>query len=97
MRHSAKDLATRDVVSRCMTMENTEGRGRWQGQRRHLPASRSLESGSANERLPGIFRKRQDLPPVSDVTREPIRCCDVHYNMAAFRPTTGAKCSTRHG
>ena len=44
---SAKDLASRDVVSRCMTMEIREGRGVGKKQGPHLPAPRPSRSGRA--------------------------------------------------
>jgi succinate dehydrogenase / fumarate reductase flavoprotein subunit len=42
---SAKDLASRDVVSRSMTMEIREGRGVGKNKRPHLPASGPSRSG----------------------------------------------------
>ncbi|KAF1854863.1 hypothetical protein Lal_00045156, partial [Lupinus albus] len=42
---SAKDLASRDVVSRCMTLEIREGRGVGRRKGSHLPASRPSRSG----------------------------------------------------
>ena len=44
---TAKDLASRDVVSRCMTIEIREGRGRRPEQGPHLPAPRPSRSGGA--------------------------------------------------
>jgi len=78
---SAKDLASRDVVSRAMTMEIREGRG--VGPKKdhiylhldHLPADLLAE------RLPGISETAAIFAGV-DVTKEPIPCLPtVHYNM----------------
>ena len=78
---SAKDLASRDVVSRAMTMEIRDGRGVGKGQDHiylhldHLPAE------LLNERLPGISETAAIFAGV-DVTKEPIPVLPtVHYNM----------------
>ena len=76
-----KDLASRDVVSRCMTIEIREGRG--VGDRNdhihlhldHLPAD------TLAERLPGISESARIFAGV-DLTKEPIPVLPtVHYNM----------------
>lgn len=81
---SAKDLASRDVVSRAMTMEIREGRG--VGPKKdhiylhldHLPADLLAE------RLPGISETAAIFSGV-DVTKEPIPCLPtVHYNMGGI-------------
>ena len=81
---SAKDLASRDVVSRAMTMEIREGRG--VGPKKdhiylhldHLPADLLAE------RLPGISETASIFAGV-DVTKEPIPCLPtVHYNMGGI-------------
>lgn len=78
---NAKDLASRDVVSRAMTIEIREGRG--VGPRKdhcylklhHLPAE-ILKS-----RLPGISETAEIFAGV-DVTKDPIPVLPtVHYNM----------------
>ncbi|THD22722.1 Succinate dehydrogenase [ubiquinone] flavoprotein subunit mitochondrial [Fasciola hepatica] len=78
---NAKDLASRDVVSRSMTIEIREGRG--VGPRKdhiylqlsHLPADQ------LHARLPGISETAKIFAGV-DVTREPIPVLPtVHYNM----------------
>lgn len=77
----AKDLASRDVVSRAMTMEIREGRGigphkdHVHLQLHHLPAEQLAS------RLPGISETAMIFAGV-DVTREPIPVLPtVHYNM----------------
>ncbi|XP_037031830.1 succinate dehydrogenase [ubiquinone] flavoprotein subunit, mitochondrial [Bradysia coprophila] len=77
----AKDLASRDVVSRSMTIEIREGRGigphkdHVHLQLHHLPAEQLAQ------RLPGISETAMIFAGV-DVTREPIPVIPtVHYNM----------------
>ncbi|CCE83651.1 Piso0_004235 [Millerozyma farinosa CBS 7064] len=81
---TAKDLASRDVVSRAMTMEINEGRGVGPEkdhiylQLSHLPAS------VLKERLPGISETAHIFAGV-DVTKEPIPILPtVHYNMGGI-------------
>ena len=81
---SAKDLASRDVVSRAMTMEIREGRGVGKGKDHiylhldHLPAELLAE------RLPGISETASIFAGV-DVTKEPIPVLPtVHYNMGGI-------------
>jgi succinate dehydrogenase / fumarate reductase, flavoprotein subunit len=78
---SAKDLASRDVVSRAMTIEIREGRGC--GPKKdhiHLQLSH-LDPEILHARLPGISENAQIFAGV-DVTREPIPVIPtVHYNM----------------
>jgi len=79
-----KDLASRDVVSRCMTMEIREGRG--VGERKdhiHLNLSH-LPAETIHERLPGIAETTRIFCGV-DVTREPIPVLPTaHYNMGGI-------------
>ena len=84
---SAKDLASRDVVSRAMTMEIREGRGVGaDGDHIHLHIEH-LDSKIINERLPGISDTARIFAGV-DVTKEPIPVIPtVHYNMGGI-PTT---------
>ena len=58
---SAKDLASRDVVSRAMTMEIRAGPRRRQEQGPHLPASRPSRSEDPARAPARHFRERQDL------------------------------------
>ena len=76
-----KDLASRDVVSRCMTIEIKEGRGVGEkGDHIHLHLDHLPEKTLA-ERLPGISESARIFAGV-DLTREPIPVLPtVHYNM----------------
>ena len=58
---SAKDLASRDVVSRSMTMEIREGRGVGKNKDHIYLHLDHLDPTMLHERLPGISEKRQDL------------------------------------
>jgi succinate dehydrogenase / fumarate reductase flavoprotein subunit len=80
-----KDLASRDVVSRCMTMEIREGRGVGRRQGPHLPAPRPpADPEVLAERLPGISESAKIFAGV-DVTKEPIPVLPtVHYNMGGI-------------
>ena len=84
---SAKDLASRDVVSRAMTMEIREGRGVGK-QKDHLYLHLDhLGAELLADRLPGISESAKIFAGV-DVTREPIPVLPtVHYNMGGV-PTT---------
>ncbi len=79
-----KDLASRDVVSRCMTIEIREGRG--QGAEKdhiHLHLNH-LPPEALHERLPGISESAKIFAGV-DVTKEPIPVIPtVHYNMGGI-------------
>ena len=79
-----KDLASRDVVSRCMTMEIREGRGVGpNGDHIHLNLSH-LPPETLAERLPGISESARIFAGV-DVTKEPIPVLPtVHYNMGGI-------------
>ena len=79
-----KDLAPRDYVSRCMTMEIREGRGAGKsGDHIHLNLSHLPEDALA-ERLPGISESAKIFAGV-DVTKEPIPVLPtVHYNMGGI-------------
>src|SRR5579864_3798817 len=81
---SAKDLASRDVVSRAMTIEIREGRGVGK-QKDHLFLHLDhLDPKVLHERLPGISETARIFANV-DVTREPIPVLPtVHYNMGGI-------------
>src|SRR6201986_1788151 len=81
---NAKDLASRDVVSRAMTIEIREGRGVGPGKDHiHLHLSH-LDPKIIHERLPGISESARIFAGV-DVTREPIPVLPtVHYNMGGI-------------
>jgi succinate dehydrogenase / fumarate reductase flavoprotein subunit len=78
---NAKDLASRDVVSRSMTMEILEGRG--VGEKNdHIHLNlQHLGPDVIDERLPGIAETARVFADV-DVTKDPIPVLPtVHYNM----------------
>jgi succinate dehydrogenase / fumarate reductase flavoprotein subunit len=79
-----KDLASRDVVSRCMTMEIREGRGVGaSGDHIHLNLSH-LPPETLALRLPGISESARIFAGV-DLTKEPIPVLPtVHYNMGGI-------------
>uniref|UniRef100_A0A8C7ZD60 Succinate dehydrogenase [ubiquinone] flavoprotein subunit, mitochondrial n=1 Tax=Oryzias sinensis TaxID=183150 RepID=A0A8C7ZD60_9TELE len=92
---NAKDLASRDVVSRSMTIEIREGRGVGPEkdhvylQLHHLPPQQLAA------RLPGISETAMIFAGV-DVTKEPIPVLPtVHYNMGGI--PTNYKGQVRHG
>lgn len=77
----AKDLASRDVVSRAMTIEIREGRGVGK-EKDHIYLQLShLDPKLLHERLPGISETAHIFAGV-DVTKQPIPVLPtVHYNM----------------
>jgi succinate dehydrogenase / fumarate reductase flavoprotein subunit len=78
---NAKDLASRDVVSRSMTIEINEGRGVGEHADHIYLHLEHLGPEVINERLPGIAESAEIFAGV-DVTREPIPVLPtVHYNM----------------
>ena len=81
---NAKDLASRDVVSRSMTIEIREGRGVGkEADHIHLHLEH-LGAEVIEERLPGIAETAKIFAGV-DVTREPIPVLPtVHYNMGGI-------------
>ena len=81
---SAKDLASRDVVSRCMTMEIREGRGVGKKKDHIFLHLDHLDPAVLAERLPGISESAKIFAGV-DVTRDPIPVLPtVHYNMGGI-------------
>lgn len=81
---SAKDLASRDVVSRAMTMEIREGRGVGKNKDHCYLHLDHLPSELLAERLPGISETASIFAGV-DVTKEPIPVLPtVHYNMGGI-------------
>ena len=79
-----KDLASRDVVSRCMTLEIREGRGIGPGKDHiHLHLNH-LPPETLALRLPGISESARIFAGV-DLTKEPIPVLPtVHYNMGGI-------------
>ena len=81
---SAKDLASRDVVSRSMTLEIREGRGVGKLKDHIHLHLEHLDPAVLHERLPGISESAQIFAGV-DVTKEPIPILPtVHYNMGGI-------------
>jgi succinate dehydrogenase / fumarate reductase, flavoprotein subunit len=78
---TAKDLASRDVVSRSMTIEINEGRGCGPNKDYIMLHLEHLGADLLHERLPGISETSKIFAGV-DVTKEPIPVLPtVHYNM----------------
>ncbi|HEU0277773.1 MAG TPA: succinate dehydrogenase flavoprotein subunit [Rhodanobacteraceae bacterium] len=81
---NAKDLASRDVVSRAMTLEIREGRGVGEHHDHLLLNLAHLGAEVLNERLPGISESARIFAGV-DVTKEPIPVLPtVHYCMGGI-------------
>jgi succinate dehydrogenase / fumarate reductase flavoprotein subunit len=88
---SAKDLASRDVVSRAMTIEINEGRGCGQDKEFIELHLEHLDADILHERLPGISETAQIFAGV-DVTREPIPVVPTcHYNMGGVPTNHGTE------
>ncbi len=80
----AKDLASRDVVSRAMTIEIREGRGVGPSKDHIFLHLSHLDPKIIHERLPGITESARIFAGV-DVTKEPIPVLPtVHYNMGGI-------------
>ncbi len=87
---SAKDLASRDVVSRSMTVEIREGRGVGKNKDHIHLNLMHLPPDVIHSRLPGISESARIFAGV-DVTKEPIPVLPtVHYNMGGI--PTNVKC-----
>lgn len=81
---NAKDLASRDVVSRAITIEVREGRGVGPEKDHCLLDISHLGADTINERLPGIAETAAIFCGV-DVTKQPIPILPtVHYNMGGI-------------
>ncbi|MEZ5998819.1 MAG: succinate dehydrogenase flavoprotein subunit [Hyphomonas sp.] len=81
---SAKDLASRDVVSRSMTVEIREGRGVGPEKDHIFLHLEHLGADVLHARLPGISETAKIFAGV-DVTKEPIPVLPtVHYNMGGI-------------
>jgi succinate dehydrogenase / fumarate reductase flavoprotein subunit len=92
---SAKDLASRDVVSRAMTIEIREGRGVGPKKDHIYLHLDHLDPAVLAERLPGISESARIFAGV-DVTREPIPIVPtVHYNMGGVPTNFHAEIVTR--
>ncbi len=81
---SAKDLASRDVVSRSMAMEIREGRGVGENKDHMFLHLDHIDPKILAERLPGISETAKIFAGV-DLTRQPIPVTPtVHYNMGGI-------------
>ncbi len=94
---SAKDLASRDVVSRSMTIEIREGRGVGPNKDHiHLNLNH-LDPAILAQRLPGISESAKVFSGV-DVTKEPIPVIPtVHYNMGGIPTNYHGEVVTKKG
>src|SRR5512134_3761387 len=94
---TAKDLASRDVVSRSMTVEIREGRGTGPDKDYILLHLEHLDPKVLHERLPGISESAKIFAGV-DVTREPIPVLPtVHYNMGGIPTNYHGEALTKVG
>ncbi|MFA5970282.1 MAG: succinate dehydrogenase flavoprotein subunit [Sphingomonas sp.] len=81
---SAKDLASRDVVSRCMAIEIREGRGVGKEKDHIYLHLDHIDPKVLHERLPGITETGKIFAGV-DLTRQPLPVTPtVHYNMGGI-------------
>ena len=81
---NAKDLASRDVVSRSMTIEIREGRGVGEHRDHIYLHLEHLGADVIEEQLPGIAESARIFAGV-DVTRNPVPVLPtVHYNMGGI-------------
>src|SRR6187397_1034879 len=94
---SAKDLASRDVVSRSMTVEIREGRGVGKNKDHIFLHLDHLDPAVLHERLPGISESARIFAGV-DVSREPIPVIPtVHYNMGGIPTNYHAEVLAKRG
>ena len=94
---NTKDLASRDVVSRAMTLEIREGRGVGDNKDHIHLHLEHLEPSVIDERLPGIAETTRIFAGV-DVTQEPIPVLPtVHYNMGGIPTNYNGDVLTRVG
>ncbi len=94
---SAKDLASRDVVSRSMTVEIREGRGVGAGKDHIHLHIEHLDPNLVHERLPGISESARIFAGV-DVTKEPIPVLPTcHYNMGGVPSLYSGEAVTMNG
>src|SRR3712207_4452733 len=94
---SAKDLASRDVVSRSMTMEIRDGRGVGPGKDHIYLHLDHLDPAIIHDRLPGITESAKVFAGV-DVTKQPIPVLPtVHYNMGGIPTNYHGEVLTKRG
>lgn len=93
----AKDLASRDVVSRAMTIEIQEGRGVGKLKDHIYLHIEHLDPALIHERLPGIAETSKIFAGV-DITKDPIPVLPtVHYNMGGIPTNYKAEVVTLEG
>ena len=81
---TSKDLASRDVVSRAMTVEINEGRGVGPNKDHIMLHLEHVDPATLHERLPGITETARIFCGI-DITRDPIPVLPtVHYNMGGI-------------
>ena len=81
---NAKDLASRDVVSRAMTIEISENRGCGDNSDHVLLHLEHIDADTLHKRLPGISETAKIFAGV-DLTKDPIPVLPtVHYNMGGI-------------
>jgi succinate dehydrogenase / fumarate reductase flavoprotein subunit len=94
---SARDLASRDIVSRAITIEVNEGRGVGRLKDHAYLHIEHLDPAIIHERLPGIAETAKIFAGV-DVTKEPIPVLPtVHYNMGGIPTNYKAEVVTLDG
>jgi succinate dehydrogenase / fumarate reductase flavoprotein subunit len=94
---NAKDLASRDVVSRSMTIEIREGRGVGPEKDHIFLHLEHLGPEVIEERLPGIAESARIFAGV-DVTKQPIPVLPtVHYNMGGIPANFNGQVVTKDG
>ena len=94
---NAKDLASRDVVSRSMEMEINEGRGVGKNKDHINLHLDHIDKKVIDERLPGISEAARTFANV-DVSKEPIPVVPtVHYNMGGIPTNYKAEVLTLNG
>ena len=94
---NAKDLASRDVVSRSMEVEINEGRGAGKDKDHIFLHLDHLDSKVIEERLPGISEAAKTFANI-DVSKKPIPVVPtVHYNMGGIPTNYKAEVLTLNG
>ena len=94
---NAKDLASRDVVSRSMEIEINEGRGAGKEKDHIYLHLDHLDQKVINERLPGISEAAKTFADI-DVSKQPIPVVPtVHYNMGGIPTNYKAEVLTHNG
>ena len=94
---NAKDLASRDVVSRSMEIEINEGRGAGKNKDHIYLHLDHLDSKVIEERLPGISDAAKTFANI-DVSKQPIPVVPtVHYNMGGIPTNYKAEVLTLNG